>query len=40
MLLGILEFGVENKKKYLEKNYFGNMVSDLWKIAKIVRKIT
>ena len=40
MLLDILEFGVGNKKKYLEKT-----ISVMWsqtcgKIAKIVRKIT
>ena len=31
MFLDILELRVENKKKYLEKNCFGNAVSDLWK---------
>ena len=29
MFLDILEFRIENKKKYLEKNCFGNVVSDL-----------
>ena len=31
IFLDILEFRVENKEKYLEKNCCGNMVSDLWK---------
>ena len=31
MFLDILEFRVENKKKYLEKNCLGNVASHLWK---------
>ena len=40
MFLDILEFRVEKKtKSYFEKNCFGNVVPDLWKMAKIVFKL-